>query len=435
MYAKRRKTLAKQLEHAVLFLPPVAEAVYSNDVHYAYRPDSNTRYLSGMEEPASLMLNRTGSDLDGFSLFVRARNDESETWTGKRIGVEGAKDIYQADHAYTENETFEILRRALKPARTFYYTPARDSRVDTRVMEVVHTVNAERPRGGGLPLVVTDASALLAPMRMRKSVEEIALMRKAADISASAHNDLLAKLRPGMWEYEIQAIVEYGFRRAGCCGPAYGTIAAGGPRAAVLHYTTNDHRVHDSELVLVDAGGEYGGYCADITRTVPIGASYSKAQAELYDLVLAAQQRGIDTAAPDVDFAAVHRAALEVLCEGLLSLGILRGSLEACLAEESYKPYYMHRTSHWLGMDVHDVGDYRDAAGEATVLQAGMVLTVEPGLYFRPQAPVPESYRGIGIRIEDDVVVTEHGREVLSAAAVKDRTEVEKIRRRTLADG
>ena len=432
VYAKRRNTLAKRLKRAVVFLPAVEEAVYSNDVHYSYRPDSNTRYLVGMEEPAAVMLSRAGSDLDGFSLFVRPRDKESETWTGRRVGIEGAREVYNADHAYSESDTFDVLKRALERARTFYYSPARDPRVNARVMEMVHAVNAERPRDGGQPLVITEASSLLAAMRIHKTKEEIRLMRKAARISAEAHNELLNRLRPGMWEYELEALVEYGFRRAGCCGPAYGTIVAGGSRATVLHYVNNDHQVNERELVLIDAGGEYGGYCADITRTIPVGAAYSKAQAALYDLVLAAQQRGIETAGPGVEFAAVHRAAVEVLCDGLVSLGILKGDAASCLAEESYKPYYMHRTSHWLGMDVHDVGDYRDADGNSIVLRPGMVLTVEPGLYFRPRARVPKAYRGIGIRIEDDVVITRRGREVLSDDAVKERAEVEKIRRRGL---
>lgn len=429
-FAARRQRVLDALDSAVLFIPVTEEAVFANDVHYAFRPDTNTRYLCGIEEPASLMLSRCGSDCDGFSLFVRPRSEQSETWTGKRVGVDGAKNTFGADHSYPGDVALETLRRTLKHARTLHYGFSRDHNLNREVAEMVHQANAERPREGGAPLVLADAAPLLAEWRQIKCEAELALMRKAAEISAQGHNELLTRAHPGMNEYEVQAIVEYRFRASGCLGPAYGTIAAGGDRATVLHYTRNEFALRDGELLLVDAGGEYGGYCADITRTFPVGKAYTPAQADLYDLVLAAQHAAIDTVAPGTPFDAPHRAALKVLTQGLISFGILSGDADTCIESEAYKPYYMHRTSHWLGMDVHDVGRYRNDSGGPISLVPGMVLTVEPGLYFRADADVPERYRGIGIRIEDDVAVSGNGHVVLSSDAIKERREIESLRAR-----
>jgi Xaa-Pro aminopeptidase len=278
-------------------------------------------------------------------------------------------------------------------------------------------------------LLVTEASALLDDMRLHKGPEEIELLRRACRISAHAHARLLECLQPGMHEYQVQAAIEYEFRNEGCAGPAYGTIAAGGVNAVVLHYTRNDRRLEDGELLLVDAGGEYGGYCADITRTSPVGQDYSPSQAALYDVVLAAQQAAIETVRPGARYLDIHQAAVRVITRGLLDLRLLEGTVDECIESSAYTRFYMHRTGHWLGMDVHDVGSYK-AGGESRALEPSMVLTVEPGIYVAEDANVPEKYRGIGIRIEDDVLVTEDGREVLTEDAPKVRTEVARLRRR-----
>jgi Xaa-Pro aminopeptidase len=431
-FAERRASVREALKGAVLFLPETAEAIYANDVHYAYRPDTNVRYLSGFEEPCALLLSNHGKEEDGFTLCVRPRDDRSETWTGRRAGIEGAKEIYGADHAFPLEETYAVLLKALRRADRLYYAHSRDPHVNQKILEVVHEANSERPRRGGDALVVSEAGPLLAEFRLRKRPEEIERMREAGRVSAAAHMRLMETLKPGFTEYQAQALLEYEFRFGGCTGPAYGSICAGGAGATVLHYTSNDRTLSDGELLLVDAAGEYGGYCADITRTFPVGAKYTKGQAALYDIVLAAQKASIDAIKPGVAIDAVHRTSLEVLVDGLIDLGLLTGSREECIEKTAYTPYYMHNTSHWLGMDVHDAGSYR-TNGASRALEPGMVLTVEPGLYVRSDAEVDAGLRGIGIRIEDDVLVTADGREVLTNDVVKDRGDIEKLRARALA--
>jgi len=428
-YARRRDAVLARLDRAVLFVPGAPEAVYSNDVHYPYRPDSYVRYLSGFEEPANLVLARTGAETDGFTLFVRPRDPQAETWTGARAGVEGARERFGADGAFTLEETFAVLEKALGRAATLFVVYSRDRAVNERVAELVHRINAGRPRAGGDPILVTEASAILDEMRLFKSDEEIAVLRKACSIAGHAHRQIMETLRPGMHEYEVQASVEYAFRAGGCAGPAYGTIAAGGANATVLHYVRNDQPLADGELLLLDAGGEFGGYCADVTRTMPVGRTWSRAQAAVYDLVLAAQLKAIETISPGVTHEEVHKTALRVLVDGMIALGLLHGSVDECIESEAYKAYYMHGTGHWLGMDVHDVGSYREGESSRR-LQPGIVTTVEPGLYVRNDADAPEEYRGIGVRIEDDVVVTDTGREVLTSDAPKQRAEIEALRAR-----
>ncbi len=433
VYRDRRSGLCARLDgkKAVLFIPGAPETIYSNDVHYRYRPASNIRYLCGFDDPAALLLSRCGGDEDGFTLFVQPRDPAAETWTGQRAGIEGASADYGADHAHPLSEVYDALERHLRKADLLYYAYSRDGAANERVSELVHRANLARPRSGGAPIIVTDASVLLDEMRLRKQEAEIRIMRTACRISAAAHRCAFETVRAGMYEYQVEAIIEQSLRHDGCAGPAYGTIVASGANATVLHYTKNDRRLEVGDLLLVDAGGEYGGYCADITRTVPVAAAYTKAQAEIYDVVLAAQRRAIDAVAPGVRHDEIHRTALRVLVEGMVGAGLLAGSVEDCIQNEAYKPFYMHNTSHWLGMDVHDVGSYRDAEA-ARILEPGMVLTVEPGVYVRADAPVAERYRGIGIRIEDDVLVTQTGSEVLTADLPKERAEIEALRRQAV---
>jgi len=428
-FEQRRRDVLSRLAamKAVLFLPGAPEAIYSNDVHYRYRPATNIRYLTGFEEPAALILSGAKGEPHPFVLLVQPRDDASETWTGRRAGIEGAVETYGADQAHALTEWPEHLETALKDAERFYCGHSLDPRQNERVIEIVHRVNAARQRGGGTALVVTEAGALIDDIRLIKSQPEIEVLRTACSVSAAAHRRMMEMIAPGMYEYHVEAEIERDFRVAGCSGPAYGTIAAAGVNATILHYTRNTTRLVDGELLLIDAGGEYGGYCADITRTLPVGAAYSPAQAELYDLVLAAQVAAVETVAPGVLYTAVHDAAVRVLVRGMLDLGILRGEENECIESCAYKAFFMHGTSHWLGMDVHDVGSYR-VGEESRSLEPGIVLTVEPGIYVRADAEVPERFRGIGIRIEDDVVVTPTGREVLTAGAPKDRREIETLR-------
>jgi Xaa-Pro aminopeptidase len=431
VYAARRTAALARLSGAVLFLPGAPEAIYPNDVHYPYRPDSYVRYLSGFEEPASLLLASTGADSDGFVLFVRPRDPQAETWTGERAGVEGACNDYGADRAYPLDEALSVLEKCLSRATALYYAVSPDRTINERVSEVVHKVNAGRPRAGGAPISTTEAGALLDEMCVVKSVEEVELMRATCAIAALAHKRVMETLRPGMYEYEVQAGIEHDLRSRGCAGPAYGTIAAGGANATVLHYVRNDRRLADGELLLLDAGGEYGGYCADITRTMPVGRVFSPAQAALYDIVLEAQKRAIDAVSPEVTHEEVHKLAVRTLVEGMLEQRLLSGTVEECVSSEAFKRYFMHGTGHWLGMDVHDVGSYRNGDGSRR-LQPGIVLTVEPGIYVRQDADAPAEFRGIGIRIEDDVLVTDAGHEVMTSGAPKERADIEALRSRAL---
>jgi Xaa-Pro aminopeptidase len=417
----------------VLFIPGAPETIYSNDVHHRYRPASNIRYLCGFDEPAALLVDACGGEADGFTLFVQPRDPAAETWTGRRAGVEGACADYDADHAYPLSEVYEVLERHLRKADILYYAHSRDRSINERITDLVHRVNLLRPRTGGTPIVVTDASVLLDDMRLRKNEDEIRILRSACRISAGAHRRAYERARPGMYEYQVEALIEQAMRHDGCAGPAYGTIVASGANATVLHYTRNDRRLEDGDLLLIDAGGEYGGYCADITRTVPVGAAFSPAQAEIYDAVLAAQKAAIHAVAPGVRHDEIHRTALRSLVESLIASGLLQGSVDESIQSEAYKTFYMHNTSHWLGMDVHDVGSYREGDAGRT-LEPGMVLTVEPGIYIREDAQVPERYRGIGIRIEDDVLVTPMGHEVLTADLAKDRRDIEGLRRRAFEE-
>ncbi|HYB99722.1 MAG TPA: aminopeptidase P N-terminal domain-containing protein [Candidatus Limnocylindrales bacterium] len=431
-FQERRRKVREQLSGAVLFLPETPEALYANDVHYPYRPETNIRYLCGFEEPAALLLTSHGGEEDGFTLCVRPRDEHSEIWTGRRAGVEGARDVYGADHAHTLDKTYEVLLKHLRQASRLYYSYSPDPAVNQKVLAAVHQANLERPRKGGDAIVVAEATPLLAEHRLRKRPEEVELMRTAGRISGEAHARIVETLRPSMTEYQVQAQLEHDFRFGGCTGPAYGSICAGGADATILHYTRNDKALADSELILIDAAGEYGGYCADITRTFPVGASYSKAQAELYDLVLAAQLAAIDAIRPGATIESVHKTAVRVLTQGMLDLGLLQGTLDECIEKNAHQPFYMHNTSHWLGMDVHDAGAYR--VGDASrTLEPGMVLTVEPGLYVRANAEVDQRWHGIGIRIEDDVLVTDSGHEILTGSAPKDRADIERVRRRALA--
>ncbi len=297
------------------------------------------------------------------------------------------------------------------------------------MLGAIRSANAQRPRSGRVSLVVEDATLLLGEARVVKEAEDIEIQRRACRVTADAHRAVARALRPGDTEYQVEALVEYLFRNGGCSGPAYGTIAAGGANATVLHYTQNDRTLVDGDLLLLDAGGELGGYCGDVTRTFPVGASYSPPQAELYDIVLAAQHAAIAAVAPGKSFDSAHRAALEVLVQGLIDTGLVEGGVDEVIEKRTYERFYMHRTSHWLGMEVHDAGRYA-IDGASRTLEPGMVLTVEPGLYV-PEGH-PSEYRGIGIRIEDDVLVTASGCDVLTVAAPKERSEVEALRREAL---
>ncbi len=425
---RRRAFMDRIGPRAAAILPAAPVAVRSNDVEYRYRQDNDVLYLTGFAEPEAVCVIVPGHPKEQFILFVRARDPERETWTGRRVGVEGARETFGAQAAYTIDTLDETIGEYLGACDQLYYAFGRDPVFNQRVLGWMRHWQQMRPRSGTGPVAVLDPAPIIHEMRLLKDEAELACMRQAIVIAAEGHRVAMQTARAGMAEYEIEALIEYTFRRAGATGPAYPSIVAAGANATILHYTANDQPLRAGEMLLVDAGAEYADYCADITRTFPIGRRYSDAQRAIYDVVLQAQLAAIEVIRPGVRIEDPHHRAVQVLVDGLLALGLLKGEPSEIIEKELFRPFYVHRTSHWLGMDVHDVGAYK-VEGQSRTLAPGMVLTVEPGLYIpADRTDVDAPYRGIGVRIEDDVLVTPNGYEVLSAAIPKQPADIEAIR-------
>ncbi len=424
--AHRDAFLAKMEPGSAAFFPGAPMRVRSNDVDYDYRSDSDVHYLTGFPEPGSGVLLLPGHEKHPFVLFVRPRKKEAEIWTGRRAGVEGAVKDWGADAAFPIEELESQLGKLLENRETLYYPLGRHPEADAVLIRVIQHLRARRRQGTTFPVRIQDPAEILHEMRLIKDAEELERLRRATKVSSEAHEAAMREVRPGMTEYQVQAIVEYHFKKGGLLYPGYPTIAGSGPNATILHYTENRRTLKAEDLLLVDAGGEYEGYTADITRTYPAGGRFSKEQAALYDLVLEAQLAGIAMVRPGTDFQSIHDRTVEILTDGLLRLGLLNGDAKGNVEKGFYKKYFMHRTSHWLGIDVHDVGKYK-LKDRWRTLEPGMVLTIEPGLYVaEDEASAPEAYRGIGIRIEDDVLVTTAGPDVLTTPP-KARADLERI--------
>jgi Xaa-Pro aminopeptidase len=427
LLAARRARVMEQMGGGVMLLAAAPERARTADILYPYRQDSDFDYVTGFPEPDAVCV-LAPEAAERFVLFVRPRDPERELWVGIRAGVEGATAGWGADAAYKLDELEQILPRFLEKAPQVWHTVLRDDPLAARLLALIRHAQEGRPRTGIGPTTIREPGDILHEMRLRKDPAEIARLRDAIAIACEAHREAMRSVRPGMHEYEIEALIDFTFRRRGATGPAYPSIVAAGANATVLHYTANDRPLGPDELLLVDAGAERAGYCADVTRTMPTGRRYAPAHRDLYEAVLAAQLAAIAAVGPGTTLDAVHTTALRVLVEGLIAHGLLGGSIDEAIEKTTYKRFYMHRTSHWLGRDVHDVGRYAEN-GAPIALEPGMVLTVEPGLYVPADAAdVPPAFRGVGIRIEDDVLVTADGREVLSAAAPKQVAEVESLR-------
>lgn len=425
---RRRRFMASIGEGAAAIFPAAPEQVRSGDVDHRFRQNSDLHYLTGFPEPGAVCVLAPGHPEGEFVLFVRPRDAERETWTGKRAGVEGAVERFGADQAYPIEKLDEVAPGYVNERERWYFTLGRDDAFDRRVLDWFKRAQALRPRSGRGPVALVNAGSVLHEMRLRKEPEEIASLRRAAAVTAEAHAAVMRRPWKDRCEYEIEALIEFTFRAGGASGPAYPSICASGPNATVLHYSSNTRRIGDDDLILVDAGAEYESYCADVTRCLPAGRRFTARQRALYEVVLAAQTAAIEAVRPGVRFEDLHRRSVARLSEGLLDLGLLSGSADEIEEKELYKPFFMHRTGHWLGLDVHDVGEYRPS-GKSRVLKSGMVLTVEPGLYVSvDNQEVDDAWRGIGIRIEDDVLVTATGHEVLTAAIPKRIDEVERLR-------
>ena len=423
----RRARVLDAMGEGVMLLPAATEQLRSGDTHFPFRQDSDFGYVTGFPEPDAVAVLVAGAEKP-YTLFVRQRDPEQAVWVGPRAGVEGAIEDYEADVAHPLDVLEKELPAVLGKATQVFLPLGREDALTRRLWTLVRWAHAQRPRTGSGPSVLRDSGDILHELRLTKEPAEIARLRETIAIAAEAHREAMRIVRPGMHEYEIEAMIDGIFRRRGATGPAYPSIVASGANATILHYTANDRPVAPDELLLIDAGSERAGYCADVTRTFPTGRRYSPPQRDLYDAVLASQLAAIAAARPGATLEAIHATAVRVLAEALISLELLGGSVDEAVEKETYKRFYMHRTSHWLGRDVHDVGQYR-IGDTPRALEPGMVFTVEPGLYVPVDADdVPAPFRGIGIRIEDDVLVTASGVEVLSAAVPKQVEEIETLR-------
>lgn len=430
-YKERREQLMAKIGSGTAIFRSAPVAVMHNDVEYAFRQDSDFYYLTGFNEPEAVAVLAPHHEEHRFVLFVQPKEPEKEVWTGYRTGVEAAKEKYGADEAYSITELDEKLPKYLEKADRIYYQLGRDRSFNDTIITHWQQLMATYPKRGTGPIAIESTNPVLHAMRLVKSAAELEMLRKAVAISVEAHNHAQEFAHPGRYEYEVQAEIEHIFRRHGATGPAYPSIVASGANSCILHYIENDRQMQENDLLLIDAGCSYGYYNADITRTFPVGKTFTPEQKTIYEIVLKAQQDAIAQVQPGNPYNLFHDTAVRVLVEGLMDLGLLAGDIEEIIKEEKYKPFYMHRTGHWLGLDVHDAGVYKH--GENWQLfQPGHLVTVEPGLYIGPdtqpvegQPAIDDRWRGIGVRIEDDVLVTESGHDVLTAGVPKSVAEME----------
>jgi len=425
IYAKRRAALLAQMQSGIAIVPTAPERARNRDSQYLYRFDSYFYYLCGFQEPEAVLVLIAGAQPQSV-LFCREKNPEREIWDGYRFGPEAARQAFGVDAAYPIGQLDEKLPGLMANQPALHYAPGMEADWDARILQWLNQVRAQSRTGVSAPQRIYDVRMALDEMRLHKDEQELALMRRAAAISAKAHVRAMRATRPGRMEYEIEAELLYEFRRHGAQFPAYWPIVAGGANACVLHYSDNSARLDDGALLLIDAGCELDGYASDITRTFPVSGKFSGPQKDVYELVLAAQAAAIGAATPGAAWDVPHETAVRVLAQGMIDFGLCRGSLDQVLETGDYKRFYMHRTGHWLGLDVHDAGDYK-VDGKWRPLAQGMVLTVEPGCYIRPGEGVPEAYWNIGVRIEDDVLVTGSGCEVITAETPKSVADIEAL--------
>jgi len=427
-FARRRRDLMATLsKNSIAILTAAPEQVRSRDTYFPYRQDSNFFYLTGFHEPEAVLVLIPKRPQGQFILFCRERDRSREIWDGRRAGPEGARELYGADDAFPIDDIDEILPGLLEGRDRVYYALGRNRTFDTRLLDWIDGIRARARSGAVPPDEFVDLDHLLHEARLFKTATELKVMRKAGAISARAHCRAMRAARPGLYEYQLQAEIEHAFASEGARHPAYGSIVGGGANACVLHYVENSASLQDGDLVLIDAGCELEHYAADITRTFPVNGKFSAPQQALYEVVLAAQLAAIEAARAGNHWDEPHRVTVKIITQGLVDLGLLKGNVEDLIARNAYTDFYMHRAGHWLGMDVHDVGDYK-VDNEWRLLEPGMVMTVEPGIYVAPDnRKVAKKWRGIGIRIEDDVVITRKGPEVLTAGVPKTVADIERL--------
>lgn len=430
----QKKEFAKRRQHLMDIMGPDTIAVLPNapvanrnrDVDYPYRSDSNFHYLTGFDEPESVLVLIPGREHGEYILFCRERDLDKEIWDGYRAGQDGAINNFGADDSYPISDLDDILPGLLEDKEKVYYTMGNQPSFDQHMVSWLNHLRQASRSGKHSPTEIIELEHCLNELRLFKSSQEIKAMKQAAKASVQAHIRAMQFTKPGKWEYEVEAEIIHEFMKHGCRSPAYPSIVGGGENGCILHYIENNAKLKNNDLLLIDAGAEYECYAGDITRTFPVNGKFSPAQAALYQVVLDAQKAAIAAVKPGNHWNQPHEVAVEVLTQGLVDLGILKGNVAQLIEDAAYREFYMHRTGHWLGMDVHDVGDYK-VGGEWRLLEPGMVLTVEPGLYIRDQAHVDKKWHFTGIRIEDDVLVTKDGCEVLTEAAPKEIDEIEAL--------
>ncbi|HTN53531.1 MAG TPA: aminopeptidase P N-terminal domain-containing protein [Anaeromyxobacter sp.] len=428
--ASRRARLFEEMEKrggGVMVLPAAEERLRNADAEYLFRQDSDYAWAIGLDEPSGCAVLSARRGERKLVLFVRPRDREKEIWTGRRAGVEGAKERYRADEAFVLAEMEGRLPELVEGAPTLWFRIGAEPAWDARLARILGELRNGARTGKRPPEAIADPGRILHELRLVKGPDEIARLRRAAEITAEAHMAAMRDGWSGRREYQVQSEIEYAFRRRGGSGPGYGTIVAGGANSTILHYRAGDAVLKDGDVCLVDAGAEYQWYTADVSRTFPVSGEFTKPQRELYDLCLAVQKEAIAAVRPGATVDGIHEQVIRRLTEGFVALGLLAGNVDERIADKAYRKYYMHRTSHWLGMDVHDVGDYF-VEGRSRTLVPGMVLTVEPGIYVpEDDESAPKGMRGVGIRIEDDILVGEDGPVNLTEAVPKEVTEIEAV--------
>tara|TARA_B100001109_G_scaffold246056_1_gene234356 strand:+ start:4690 stop:6006 length:1317 start_codon:yes stop_codon:yes gene_type:complete len=427
-YAKRRRQLMQLMSpDSIAIIPSAPPTIRNRDVEHPFRQDSDFYYLSGFAEEHAVVVLIPGREHGEYVLFCQEKIKEQEIWTGRRVGPEAAPEVLGCDDAFPISDIDDILPGLIEGKDRVYASLGVSPVFDNQLMQWVNHIKTQVRNGATPPREFSALDHLLHEIRLVKSAPEVKVMQKAADISAEAHTRVMAMVKPGMYEYELEAELMRTFMAAGSRWPAYPSIVGAGDNACILHYTQNTAQIKDGDLILIDAGCELDYYASDITRTFPANGRFSEPQRKLYQLVLDANYAAIAAVKPGIDWNTPHDVAVKVLVEGLVQYGLLAGDVDELIEQQAYKPFYMHKTGHWLGMDVHDVGEYR-IDGEWRILEEGMVMTIEPGLYIAPDdLTVDEQWRGIGIRIEDDVVVTKDGCHVLTSGVVKDVADVEAL--------
>jgi Xaa-Pro aminopeptidase len=426
-YASRREKALAAFGEGVAIIPSARTILRNGDSSYAFRQDSDFYYLTGFNEPDAVLVLAPERDGERSVLFLRPRDRDLEVWTGARLGVDAAPQTLSVDEAHPIAELESLLPELLVGATTLHYSFGANDAVDRIVRNALETARERTRRGGRSPYIVAEPSATLHPMRLRKDAGELDVLRQACAITHAGHVAGMRATRPGAYEYTIQATIENEYRRLGAQSIAYESIVAGGDNATVLHYVDNRDRLESGQLLLVDSGCELDCYATDVTRTWPVDGRFTPEQRAIYDVVLAAQQAAIDRVRPGVARNEFHDTAVRVITEGLIDVGLLHGSVVDNVESEAYREYYMHGTGHWLGLDVHDAGPYREQDDTPLRLQPGMITTIEPGIYVRRDSDAPDRFKGIGIRIEDDILVTPDGNENLTAAIPKTIDEIEAL--------